>query len=74
MPSITINSKGTTIKLTRAEVRAMQTTLAALSAIYKHHPDSPVLEEADLAEQHLAKVLTLMEKPADAKPDGKATA
>lgn len=60
MPSITINSKGTTIKLTRAEVRAMQTTVATLAAIYKHHPDAPVLEDADLAEQYLRKVLTFM--------------
>lgn len=46
MPSIQINSRGTTIKLTRAEVRAMQTAYAALDAVNHYHQTTTVAADA----------------------------
>jgi predicted transcriptional regulator len=57
MPSIHINSKGTTIKLTRAEVRAMQTTYDVLSAISWHHPEQEMKEIAAGAKIEVSCVL-----------------
>lgn len=65
MPNITINSKGTTIKLLRAEVRAMQTAYAACEAIRAHHGDTTIKEVSANACTNLRGVLDCFgEKPA----------
>lgn len=74
MPSIKITSKGTEAKLTRAEVRAIETTRGVCQLLVKNYP--PCMTPADAADEALTKLLIhfgeIEPDAADAKPEAQA--
>jgi hypothetical protein len=60
VPSILINSRSTTIKLTRDEVRAMQTTVGTLMAIAKHHEETEAANKAKNAADDIGALLVVL--------------
>lgn len=55
MPNIKITSRGIEAKLTRAEVRAIQTTRGVCQLLVKNYP--PAMSDADRADESLECLL-----------------